>query len=397
VSRPAEQRLTFVDRRGTGCCKWDGQQAAFGVEGLLGMWVADMDIRSPDCVTDALRAYAERGVFGYDCPRQGFYESFLAWQRTRHGWDIPREWLRGTAGMAPAMNALIRLLTAPGDAVAVLTPVYRPFLDAVTRNGRTLAASPLLCRDGVCTIDFAGLERRMAESRARLLLLCSPHNPVGRVWRREELTRLLALCRERGAWIVCDEIHQDFTAPGHPHIPLGTLAGPEDRIAVLTSAGKTFNLAAFQNAVAILPDGELRARFDDHMAALGLEEGNPMGFLAGEAAYRGGGPWLDAVRRTVGENARRFCGPLKEALPGLIFSPLEGTYLLWADFGACLKPGETEAFFRDVCRLAVNPGPWFGGPPGCVRVNLAASPETVDLAAERILRGLTSNSKEALP
>ena len=202
------EQVEFVDRRGTASLKWDALEEIYGQRDMLGMWVADMDFRCPACVQEALRAYIDCGAYGYASLSGRFQDAFIRWERERHGYEVERDWLRYSPGVVPAINWCVASMTQPGDGVLVLPPVYFPFFHAVEDNGRRLVESRLVWGEGGFRIDFADLERKLEQ--ARMLLFCSPHNPVGRVWRREELERVAALCESRGVLIVCDEIHQDF-------------------------------------------------------------------------------------------------------------------------------------------------------------------------------------------
>ena len=202
--------LTLMDRRKTDCSKWDGLESVFGEGNLQAMWVADMDFRCPQCVIDRLKGFVDFGVFGYYRPPESYLDAFLAWEERYHGYSPKREWLRFSPGVVPAINWLIRILTKPGDSVIVLTPVYYPFLNAVRDNERRLVCSDLINRNGVYSVDFEDFERQIAEQEVRLFILSSPHNPVGRVWSRQELQTLLEICRKHGVFVLSDEIHQDF-------------------------------------------------------------------------------------------------------------------------------------------------------------------------------------------
>ena len=387
----------YVDRRGSNCNKWDNQKKMFGENDLLGLWVADMDFRAADCVRDALRNYVDFGIYGYSAPSDGYYGAFIDWERTRHGYAVQRDWLRFSPGVVPAINWFVQMMTQPGDGVAVLTPVYYPFLDAVKNNSRTLIPCELLNRDGVYSIDFDAFEETVVERNARAFILCSPHNPVGRVWKREELRRLLDICRAHGIFVISDEIHQDLVFGENRHIPSATVGDYDRMLVTLTAPSKTFNLAGCQNSLVIIPDPELREKYDRFTQQIRIFTGNPMGYIAAEAAYRGGQDWLDAVKTVILGNFRYARRRLGEELPLVRVSELEGTYLMWADFAAYLKPEEMQGFFQKKCRLALDFGAWFGGDAGsCVRFNLATSRENVAEALERIVNGLRSGGESSV-
>ena len=383
------EQVEFVDRRGTASLKWDALEEIYGQRDMLGMWVADMDFRCPACVQEALRAYIDCGAYGYASLSGRFQDAFIRWERERHGYEVERDWLRYSPGVVPAINWCVASMTQPGDGVLVLPPVYFPFFHAVEDNGRRLVESRLVWGEGGFRIDFADLERKLEQ--ARMLLFCSPHNPVGRVWRREELERVAALCESRGVLIVCDEIHQDFAYAGSRHIPMGTVA----KAVTLTAPSKSFNLAGLQNGLAVIPDEALRERWDRFTKTLHLASGNSFGYLAGEAAYLHGEDWLEQVKETIYGNYQYLRASLLERWPLLRIAPLEGTYLMWTDFGAYLSQEEMKDFFEKECRLALNYGSQFrGGGESWVRWNLATSRELVQRAAEAVHSAMAARSRK---
>lgn len=383
------EQVEFVDRRGTASLKWDALEEIYGQRDMLGMWVADMDFRCPACVQEALRAYIDCGAYGYASLSGRFQDAFIRWERERHGYEVERDWLRYSPGVVPAINWCVASMTQPGDGVLVLPPVYFPFFHAVEDNGRRLVESRLVWGEGGFRIDFADLERKLEQ--ARMLLFCSPHNPVGRVWRREELERVAALCESRGVLIVCDEIHQDFAYAGSRHIPMGTVT----KAVTLTAPSKSFNLAGLQNGLAVIPDEALRERWDRFTKTLHLASGNSFGYLAGEAAYLHGEDWLEQVKETIYGNYQYLRASLLERWPLLRIAPLEGTYLMWTDFGAYLSQEEMKDFFEKECRLALNYGSQFrGGGESWVRWNLATSRELVQRAAEAVHSAMAARSRK---
>jgi len=387
--------VQYVDRKNSDCAKWDGLAEVFGEDNLQAMWVADMDFRCPDCVIEAIKNYADFGVFGYYKPRDSYAQTFLDWEREQHGYSVSREWLRFAPGVVPAFNWLIQVLTEPGDAVIVQTPVYYPFLNAVRNNNRKLVCSDLKNTGGVYTADYDEFEKQITEQDVKLFIFCSPHNPVGRVWTRDELQTVLEICRKHGVYVISDEIHHDFVFGGSRHVP-SALVGPYDSFLVtLTAATKTFNLAGVQNSFVIIPDSGIRERFDRFTKTIQIDSGNPFGYIAVESAYRGGRSWLDEVRETIFGNYRYARETLLKALPELVISPLEGTYLMWIDFGAYLKAEELPAFMQKTCGLAFDYGDWFGGERfgTHVRMNLASSNELVQTAISRLIGNLPTREE----
>ena len=342
-----DEPILYVDRKGTHCEKWDGLGERFGREDLLALWVADMDFRVPQCVLEAEKEYLDTGVFGYYHPSEGYYQAFMDWEQERHGYSVQREWLRFSPGVVPAINWLIQIFTKPQDRVMVLTPVYYPFLHAVRDNDRTLVACQLVHQDGQYSVDLAAFEAAIAENQVRMFIMSSPHNPVSRVWRREELTAMLDICKKHGVLVLSDEIHQDLTFDGHKHIPSATAGDYRHMVITLTAASKTFNLAGCQNAFVVLPDAKLRKEYDAFTKRIHIREGNPFGYIAVEAAYRGGKAWLQQVQEIIWNNYGYLREQLAIHLPKACVTPLEGTYLMWVDFAAYLQPEEMERFFEE--------------------------------------------------
>ena len=381
------ETIIYRDRRDTNSYKWDHLGKKFSRDGLLPLWVADMDFAAPQCVREALKDRAEFGVFGYELAPVDCDAAFLQWERSRHGYDVKPEWVRHAPGVVAGLNWLIQAVTEPGDGVLIQTPVYYPFMSAVTDHGRRLVKNELVNTNGVYTIVFADFERKITEERVRAFILCSPHNPVGRVWTRAELEEMLTICCRHGVTVISDEIHQDFVWCGHPHIPAASLE--TGTVVTLTAPSKTFNLAGLKAAFVVIPDAKLRRSFDGFVRGIHAGDLNSMGLLAAEAAYNGGGEWLDQIRTIIRENDALLRNTLAEKAPGVVVTPLEGTYLAWVDLGAYVKPEELERFVEGRCGLAVDYGSWFGGQAPChIRINLATRPEIVRQAALALAENL---------
>lgn len=383
------ESLIYVDRNGTDCLKWDGAAGRFGDAGLLPLWGDDMDFQAPACVREAAAAWAAHGAYGCGVLPDRWYKAFQNWEYQRHGWRVERDWLRPAPGVVPALYWLVQALTAPGDSVTVLTPVCGRFLDAIRETGRTLSPCPLTSTNGRYAMDFAALEEHFAATGSKLLIFSSPHDPVGRVWRREELEKLGGICEKHGATILSNEIHQDLVLGSHPHIPTSTAVNCP--VVTLCSASGTFNLAGLQNAFVILPHETPREKYDAFVKTVGWQSGPPVGFAAAAAAFREGGPWLNSLLDRVYDNYQTVCAEFRERLPEAVISPLEGTDLLWIDLRNCLDPGQTKFIVQEVCGLAVDYGEWFGGDAwkGFIRLNLATSHDNVTLAVSRLLAALT--------
>ena len=378
-----EEALIYRERRGTNSSKWNQLHRKFSRDDLMGLWVADMDFAVAACVREALQKYVDFGVFGYDLTPESYYDAFIQWEQTYHGYTVQREWLRYSPGVVAAFNWFVQLLTKPGDGVLIQTPVYYPFMSAALDNGCRLVKSELVNDQGIYTIDFEDFERKLKEERVKVFLLCSPHNPVGRVWKREELQRMLSLCRTYGVYVVADEIHHDFVYEGHHHIPTATIGDYDDMLVTITAPSKTFNLAGLKNSVVIIPDEKMRKSYDDYAGRLHIASGNSFGVIAAEAAYRGGRPWLESLLKTLKGNYDLLAQRLPEENPGVVVSPLEGTYLAWVDLSRYVKPEDMTAFVEGACGLAVDYGSWFGGNAPChIRLNLATCPENIRHVAD---------------
>lgn len=383
------ESLVYIDRNGTDCVKWDGTKSTFGEAGLLPLWVADMDFQAPACVREAVASWAAHGAYGYYKTPDRYYKAFQRWEQEQHGYTVEREWIRFSPGIVSAIYWLVQILTQPGDAVTVLTPVYYPFLNAIRDNGRTLTPCDLVNEGGRYIIDFDKLDKHFAETQSKVLIFSSPHNPVGRVWLREELEQLCAICEKHGVTILSDEIHQDLVIGDHAHIPTATLY--KGRIVTLCSASKSFNLAGLKNSFVIIPDQALRQQFDKFVGNICCGDGPSVGYVAATVAFERGLPWLNAIRERIYDNYQAVCGEFADRLPQAVISPLEGTYLMWIDLRKCLDPEQTKTIVQDICGLAVDYGDWFGGDAwkGFIRINLATSLDNVMLATSRLLAALT--------
>ncbi|MBR7189665.1 MAG: pyridoxal phosphate-dependent aminotransferase [Oscillospiraceae bacterium] len=385
------EQLIFRDRRGTNAMKWNYlDRIGFKGENLLGMWVADMDFASPECVRRALREAADFGVFGYDAAPKEYHEAFIAWEKERHGLEIDREWIRFSPGVVTGFYWLVKMLTEPGDSVLIQTPVYYPFMSAIEDQGRKLVRSELVNTNGIYTVDFEDFERKITEEAVRVFILCSPHNPIGRIWTRSELAKMLEICRRHSVKVISDEIHHDFELGGHKHTPTLAVGDYGDMVAMLTAPSKTFNLAGLQNSFVILPDKDIRDRYDAALRDVHIMGGNSLGNVAAAAAYTGGADWLESVLRTVEDNDALFRARLAEGLPKAVISPLEGTYLLWVDLSAYVAAEDIKTVMEERCGLALDYGTQFGGNAPChIRVNLATDGAVVEEAAARLIRNLS--------
>ena len=385
------RETALPDRGGTDSLKWDALAETFGREDLLPLWVADMDFKTPLCVREALHRAVDHGAFGYYKTPRRFHDSILAWEETRHGTRWERDWIRTTNGVVSGLFHLVQAVTEPGDGILLLTPVYYPFFKVIRGTGRRPVFCPLREEAGFYTVDMDEFEKTIRAESPAFFLLCSPHNPVGRVWTRDELAAMTDCCCRYGVQMISDEIHHDLILPGHTHLSAAALWEGQGKPITFFSASKTFNLAGMKSSVLMIPDEGMRKRFDDFEAALGGGGCSTLDYVAVTAAFEGGGPWLDALLKEIEGNFRL----MQEALSpfeGAVVSPLEGTYLLWVDLGGVTKPDRLKDLIEETCRIAPDYGHWFypgGKDTGAhIRLNLAAPRQTIETAARRLVHGI---------
>ncbi len=377
----------LVERRGTSSLKWDTGPRKGGRDGPLPLWVADMDFEGPPEIREAVERRAAHGIYGYTVEPESLFEAVMGWLARRHGWPVEREWLLPAPGVVPSIALAIQAFSRPGDRVVIQPPVYHPFAACIRRAGRRVAENPLLLRGTRYDLDLDGLARLLDGEGAPLLVLCSPHNPVGRVWSREDLARLVALCAERGTVIVSDEIHQDLVMQGFHHTPTATTGGAARRITVtLFGPTKTFNIAGLGGSFAVIPDGSLRERFQAARQTLAPGLPNPLSLAGQEAAYRYGADWLDAALRYISGNYDLLVAFARERLPRVAVFPLEGTYLAWLDMrGVGLGDAQLKERLLAGAGVWLDEGPRFGrGGEGFQRLNLACPRPLLAQALERM-------------
>ncbi|HPF53539.1 MAG TPA: MalY/PatB family protein [Eubacteriales bacterium] len=381
--------VTRPDRRDVGAFKWmDMYRRNPSVSpDVVPMSVADMEFVNAPEIIEGLKDYISNNVLGYTGPTDAYFDAVISWMTRRHGFTPKREWILQSPGVVPALYELVPALTEPNEAVLICTPVYHPFRHAVEESKRELVCCELIERDRSCDVDFEDFERKAKLPSVKLFILCSPHNPVGRVWTKAELQKMLKICRENGVTVVADEIHGDLIMPGVSYVSTGTLTEELDNLVICTAPSKTFNLAGMQTSNIIIPNADLRKRFND---AAGYHSLNALGYKACEYAYNQCEGWLDELITVIDSNRALVEEFLKDKLPMLIPFRLEGTYLLWVD---CRKLGmnhtELENFLENRCQLFFNDGFMFGeGGDGFVRINLACPKSVVEEALERLCNGI---------
>ncbi|MFV0362005.1 MAG: MalY/PatB family protein [Suipraeoptans sp.] len=383
------EQLEYIDRTNTDSIKWDNLEAMYGSYDLMPLWVADMDFRAPVAVREALSHYASEGLYGYYMIPDSYYSAFINWEKSIHKLEIEREWIRFSPGVVSAFNWIIQFMTKESDAIIIQTPVYYPFINAVKDNNRKLITSPLKCDHGQYTIDYDDFEMKIVNNNVKLFILCSPHNPVGRVWDSEELTTMLSICKKHGVYVISDEIHQDLAFK--KHIPSLSIKGYDDILFSLTAPSKTFNLAGLQNSIITIADDKLRKHWDDYTSRLHVTTGNAFGYIAATAAYIHGYEWLSQIKDAILENYVTLKEGLQEAFPKIEISPLEGTYLMWINLAPYVKPTEIKDFVQKKCKLAVDYGSWFGGDDyeTYIRINLATHNDNIVVALKNLTNALS--------
>ncbi|MBU5672455.1 pyridoxal phosphate-dependent aminotransferase [Paenibacillus sp. MSJ-6] len=373
------------DRRGTFSYKWDQREKLFGGEDVLPLWVADMDFKCSPAIVEAVVARASQGIYGYTIKSQEYVNAITGWFQGRHQWMIDPSWLTDSPGVVPSLSIAVRTLTSPGDQVIVMSPVYNPFYDVIVKNERSIADSPLILKDGRYEMDFVTLEEHM-QAGAKLLLLCSPHNPGGRVWTKEELLQLGELCIKYDVQVVADEIHCDLVFDGNKHYPFSSLSSAlAERTVTCLAPSKTFNIPGLQTSFVAISNPSLKRLFDGEVSALSIGSVNFFGPTATIAAYTQGEPWLESVLTYVKDNHDYAIQYLGEHLPGLIPIPSEGTYLLWVDCRSLgLAPAALKRLMYRDAKIAFNEGSIYGKTgEGFLRINLACPR---DVLAEALTR-----------
>ena len=386
-----------VERRSTDCVKWDEAEAD-----VLPLWVADMDFETAPCVQEAILQRARHGVYGYALVPDGFYDAIIWWQRERHGWKVQREWILYISGVVPAVSAIIKGLCNPGDGVLTFTPAYNCFFSSIRNNGCRLVDFPLTWSPAEerYSIDFHALERALDHERPRLFLLCNPHNPSGRVWTHDELSRIATLCAARGITVLSDEIHCEFVHPGlgRRFLPFAPIADAVGCPWVIANApNKAFNIAGLQTAYIITPDVDVRARIDRAINDNEVCDINCFSFVALQAAYTPeGADWLDQLNAYIYEGYQQFRKSMKSAFPTLPIAHLEGTYLAWIDVRSLVAQppfnGSSERLAKRILqqqRVWINGGEMYGQ-AGFLRINLATQHMRLQTATSRLIEALKS-------
>ncbi|MCX8131042.1 MAG: PatB family C-S lyase [Clostridia bacterium] len=375
-----------IDRLNTNSVKWDLAEKIFGCAGVLPMWVADMDFLSPREVIDAITQRARHGIYGYTERPDSYYMSVINWMQRRHGCRLEREWLINCPGVVPSLNSAVKAFTKPGDKVIVQPPVYYPFFSAVTNQGCEIVYNNLILDNGRYMMDFEDLEEKMDKS-VKALILCSPHNPVGRVWTRQELARLGEICLRNNVVIISDEIHCDILLDSYRHTHIFTLSQElQANTVTCISPSKTFNLAGLSTSMAIIPDKRLREKYSAAIASTGFYHNNIFGITALETAYNYGEEWLDKLLTYLGKNLNTLEKFFQKRIPGIKVIRPEGTYLVWLD---CRSLDMEQKALVDLMAkkagVGLEDGQVFGpGGEGFLRINIACPHSLLEEGLTRI-------------
>lgn len=376
-----------INRKNTGSVKWDTMKEHGVSEDILPLWVADMDFKAPEGVIKALSERVEHGIFGYTLPTDSYYDAVINWMDRRHNWKIEKDWIIIAPGIVPAIHFAVHTYTKEGDGVLIQRPVYHQFTEAVLNNGRKLINSPLVRKGDRYEMDFEDFEKKIVDNNVKLFILCSPHNPVGRVWTREELKTMGDICLEYNVLVVADEIHHDLVFKGNKHIPFASLGSEYSNICITcTSASKTFNIAGLHISNIIIENKMILKRLNTYLESIALTMSNIFGIIGTEAAYNTGEAWLEELIDYVEGNKKLVQKFLGEKFPMIKVIDSEGTYLLWIDFsGLDMEKEELEKFLVEEAKLWLSGGYIYGEEGrGFERINIACSRSSIETGLKNL-------------
>lgn len=380
------------DRKNTRSVKWDMLQTVFQTKDVLPMWVADMDFKAPQVVNDALIKRAEHGIYGYTNIDDALKEAVVSWNQRRHHWMIKQDWLSFSPGVMTSLHIAIQAFTEPNDKVLIQTPVYTPFFNVIESNQRQVVKNPLIKKDNYYLMDFEDLEKKMKQG-VKAFILCSPHNPVGRVWTKEELQTIAMLCLKYNVLLLSDEIHGDLVYPGHRHIPVASLS-PDiaERTITFMSPSKTFNLAGLQASYTVTVNKEIRDKINQNLAILSVQNINTMGNTALESAYTHGESWLVKLMSVLNSHRQFARDAIEENTKELTVTRSEGTYLLWIDCGRLeMDHHALHQFMIEKARVGLNPGISYGEQGGqFMRMNIACPRTSLEEGLNRIITAVNN-------
>ncbi|MFA6748212.1 MAG: PatB family C-S lyase [Aminobacterium sp.] len=375
-----------IERRGTACQKWDNLGKVFGDPDILALWKADMDFKAPPEVIERLKKRLDHGIFGYPNRPDDFYDAIISWMSRRHGWDIKKEWICHSPGVTPSLVFSMLAMTRPGDRVVIQSPIYAPFYHIIEENGRRITDNPLVLDNGRFFMNLDDLKAKL-NSRVKMLFLCNPHNPSGRVWQKRELEEIAEICLKNNITIVSDDVHSDIVYEGNKHIPIASISRDiEERTITSFSPSKTFNLAGFRSAVVVIPNKDLRDRYNDLISGMHLAGVTVFGAEAIAAAYSTGEEWLEELIEYLSGNLRFVGEFLRENIPAIKLIKPEGTYVPLIDFRELgLSSEELQKFLVHKAGVGMNNGAEFGKvTEGFARMTIAAPRSTITEGLNRI-------------
>lgn len=375
-----------IERRGTACQKWDNLGKVFGDPDILALWKADMDFKAPPEVIERLKKRLDHGIFGYPNRPDDFYDAIISWMSRRHGWDIKKEWICHSPGVTPSLVFSMLAMTRPGDRVVIQSPIYAPFYHIIEENGRRITDNPLVLDNGRFFMNLDDLKAKL-NSRVKMLFLCNPHNPSGRVWQKRELEEIAEICLKNNITIVSDDVHSDIVYEGNKHIPIASISRDiEERTITSFSPSKTFNLAGFRSAVVVIPNKDIRDRYNDLISGMHLAGVTVFGAEAIAAAYSTGEEWLEELIEYLSGNLRFVEEFLRENIPAIKLIKPEGTYVPLIDFRELgLSSEELQKFLVHKAGVGMNNGAEFGKvTEGFARMTIAAPRSTITEGLNRI-------------
>lgn len=383
----------IIDRTNYHSVKWDELGKKFGTDAkdVLPMWIADMEFRSPKPVIEAIKKANEHGIYGYTSRPLSYYQAIINWMEKRHNWKVKKEWIAYSPGVVPALGLIIKAFCQHGDKVIIQPPVYYPFFRVIENNGCHILKNPLKLKNGRYVIDFEDLERKVDDPRVKILIFCSPHNPVGRVWQKEEIIRLGEICLKNEVIVISDEIHADILFEGYTHTPFASISQEFAQNSITcTAPSKTFNLAGLQTSTIIIPNKKHYKIYDNILNSLELSENNVFGLVALEAAYRDGEEWLEQLLSYLNENLEFLMKYFKERISKIKLIISEGIYLVWLDCRQLgLNTKELNDFMIKKARVALDDGYWFGAEgEGFMRINIACPRSFLKEGLKRIERAV---------
>ena len=382
----------LIDRRNTGAVKTDLCKKMFGTDDLIPLWVADMDFRTPDFIIDAINNRCKHPILGYTVPDEEYFNSIIRWSDARHGWKLERNWLGFLPGIVPGLAFAVNALTQTGDQIIIQPPVYPPFIQVPSKNGRELIYNPLKVVEGRFEMDLKDLEYKITD-RTRMFILCNPHNPGGRTWDADTLIKVAEICHKHGVLVVSDEIHSDMALPGNVHTPFASVSELAEQNSITYMApSKTFNMAGLVSSSYIIPNSEIRKKFSDFMDNSELANGNIFAYVAAQAAYEKGTEWLSEMISYIQGNVDYIVEFLEKNIPQIKPMIPQASFLIWLDCaGLEMNSHQLQEFIVKEARLGLNKGTTFGpGGEQHLRLNIGCSREVLKQAMEQLKSAINS-------